>query len=206
MADIKRDIIHIDEELCNGCGNCVSSCAKGAIQIIDGKAKLISEHYCDGLGRCLNHCPMGALKIIQKNITVPSKGKPTNKACPSNQLSAMKNGGILNNWPIQLALVPPNASYFENADLLTAADCTAFATADPKFIQNKVLLICCPKLDDTMPYVNKLVEIFKQHTIQSITITRMSVPCCAKLTHIVTSAVKLSEKHITIDEKIIEIN
>jgi NAD-dependent dihydropyrimidine dehydrogenase PreA subunit len=200
----KRKIIQIDEKLCTGCGHCVSSCSQGAIAIVKGKAKLVSEHYCDGLGACIGHCPTGALTIVEKETAAYQQPTYSMNACPSQQVSQIKNG-CLSNWPIQIALVAPSAPFLEQANLLIAADCTAFAMASyhDQVLKNKIVLIGCPKLDNAEFYIKKLTEIFNVHTFKSITVARMEVPCCKKLTAIVQTALDNSTQEIQMQEIIL---
>lgn len=205
---MRRKIIEIDEDLCNGCGNCVSACAEQAIKLIDGKAKLVSDTYCDGLGDCIGHCPTGALKVVERDAepfdeSIVVKHKPAPCSCPSSTLDSKKLP--LNNWPIQLALVPETAEYFKDADLLVSADCTAFSALNyhHELLNDKILLICCPKLDQTEHYINKLKTILIRNTIKTITVVRMSVPCCAKLTVLVRLAVQMSGENIEFKELVI---
>jgi len=206
---MKRSIIEIDENLCNGCGQCITACAEGAIELVDSKAKLLSDRYCDGLGTCIGHCPVGAIKIIEKEAKPFEENTIKEESpcqCPG---SAPKNlqQSALNNWPIQIALAPETASYFEDSNLLIAADCCAFS--HPNFhnelLKNKKLLIGCPKLDNTGAYTQKLAAIFKHNNIRSITVVRMDVPCCKRLTQIVKAALHLSKKNISCREPIITI-
>ena len=229
---MKRNIIEIDEEKCNGCGQCVTSCAEAALQIINGKAKLVKEIYCDGLGACIGTCPMGALIITQREAEEFDEKatekhvnamKHTNEqpcGCPgsavidfkprasSAQAVPVAEQSELTNWPLQLKLVPINAPYFNNADILIAADCTAFSTTGfhARFIKGKKLIIACPKLDDAKYYLDKLTQIFRGNPIKSVSVLRMEVPCCGGLTHIVKEAIKGSEKNIPYQEMIIRIN
>ncbi len=205
---MKRKIITIDKEKCNGCGLCVTACHEGALQIIDGKAELVSDIYCDGLGDCLPGCPVDAIKIIEREADAydekaveeriakskPQPGVPFQ--CPSTRSkvlvkekketnspvvqAAHENISQLGQWPCQIQLVPPNAPYFEEADILIAADCTAYAYAGfhLEFMKNKITLIGCPKLDHVQ-YEEKLTQIFSTNTIKSVTVVRMQVPCCA---------------------------
>jgi NAD-dependent dihydropyrimidine dehydrogenase PreA subunit len=197
----KRKVIQIDERLCNGCGHCISSCSQGAIAIVNGKAKLVSEHYCDGLGACIGRCPTGALTLVEKDVVTYQKSIYPMTGCPSKQACKIKNGS-LSNWPIQIALVSPGASFLENADLLIAADCTAFAIANfhPAVLKDKIVLIGCPKLDNTEFYIKKLTQIFNLHTFKSITVARMAVPCCKKLTMLVELALRTSTQQATLQE------
>lgn len=229
---MKRNIIQIDEEKCNGCGQCITSCAECALQIVDGKAKLVKEIYCDGLGACLGTCPTGALTIVQKDTDAFDEEKTKEHihktkmneakacACPGSMVidfasrdTAHNVNAVaevtpeLTNWPVQLMLVPVTAPYFVGADLLLAADCTAFSTANfhSRFIKGKKLIIACPKLDNADFYVDKLTQIFANNSIKSISVLRMEVPCCGGLTHIVKKALAESGKNIPYNEKIIGI-
>ncbi len=215
---MKRQIIKIDEAKCNGCGDCVTSCAEGAIKIINGKAKLISDQYCDGLGACLGHCPMDALEIIEREADAfdeelvnkhieESKPQPKACQCPGKQARTFGASSGVKNWPLQLYLVPEQADYFQNADLLIAADCVAFAyTNYQELIRDKTLLIGCPKLDDGQFYIEKLAHIFAKNDINSITVARMEVPCCRGLTHIVQQALEQSGKKINLVETVIAVS
>ena len=230
-----RNIIKIDKEKCNGCGLCIPSCAEGAIEIIDGKAKLVKDMYCDGLGACLGNCPQDALTIIQreaedfdekaaeeyvkrKQIAIKDTEKNLKpNSCPSikpihfnidNESSIKINNNVsrLSTWPIQLKLVPPHASFLKG-DLLIAADCVPFAYPNfhEEMLKDKILLVGCPKLDDLKLYKNKLTEIFRTANISSITIVNMEVPCCFGLNHIVQEAITNSEKNIPINQVTISI-
>ena len=221
---MKRKIIKIDEEKCNGCGLCVTGCHEGALQLIDGKAKLVSESYCDGLGACLPECPTGALTLeereaanfdeeaVQKVMEQRANSEPANLACgcPGTHAKSIERkpaptvppisstvGSELRQWPCQIQLVPVNAPYFENAQLLVAADCTAYAYAGihQDFMRNKVTIIGCPKLDQA-DYTEKLTAILKAHEIQSITVLRMEVPCCGGIVHSVKQAIVNSGKMV----------
>lgn len=232
---MKRNIILIDEDKCNGCGDCMSSCAESALQIVNGKAKLVKDIYCDGLGACLGTCPTGALTIVQREAeafdekAVEERVKSQKQAkakkadlpcgCPGTMVMEFKTrtqtvdaapveqNSELTNWPIQLKLVPINAPYFMNADLLIAADCTAFSVAgfQSRFVKGKKLIIACPKLDDAEAYVEKLAQIFTGNQIKSVSVVRMEVPCCGGLTHIVQQALKNSGKNIPYAETIVGI-
>ncbi len=227
---MKRNIIVIDEDKCNGCGLCVKACHEGALAMIDGKAKLVSESYCDGLGACLPECPTGAITIEQreaaeydkaeaeKNIAVRHAG-----GCPSARAAAFKRKtdvptpsakapSELRQWPCQIKLVPVNAPYFDGAKLLIAADCTAYARAGVhgEFMRGKITLIGCPKLDMT-DYSEKLTDILKNNDIKSVDVLRMSVPCCGGIENAVKRALMNSGKmipwHVTVltpDGQIVE--
>jgi Fe-S-cluster-containing hydrogenase component 2 len=260
---MKRDVITIDESKCNGCGLCANGCPEGAIQIINGKARLVSEILCDGLGACIGTCPLGAIiiekkeavpydetKVMenivkagddviaahlhhleshgqkeylaqakdflkQKGITMKEKGEKSACGCPGMKTvdrrneSTQKNtesgpvSSELRQWPIQLHLLNPSAPYFEDADIVIAADCAAFSFGDfhRKFLKNKTLVIFCPKLDDsTDVYIDKLTEVFKIHNIKSLTLVHMEVPCCYGLVQIAESAIKASGKNVIIKD------
>ena len=215
-----RKIIKIDEEKCDGCGQCVPACVEGALQIIDGKARLVSEQYCDGLGACLGECPRGAITIeeriaeefdevaVQRHLaeqaadkasqcsaTAPAGGCPgTAAACQEAQPSSSS----LYNWPVQLSLVPEQAPYFQGARLLIAADCVPFACPDfhQRFLTSRVLVVGCPKLDDAQFYRQKLAQIFTTNDIQSVDTLHMEVPCCIGLVRLVQLALEDSGKQI----------
>ena len=190
-----RKIIRIDKEKCNGCGACADACHEGAIDIIDGKAELMREHFCDGLGDCLPDCPTGAISFEEREA-------------PAYDEEAVKEAQKkLPNWPVQIKLAPVSAPYFNNARLLIAADCTAYAYASfhQDFIQNKVTLIGCPKLDQ-VDYSEKLTEIIQNNNIQSVTIVRMEVPCCGGLEMAATKALQNSGKFVPWQVVTISIN
>lgn len=260
---MKRSIIHIHEELCNGCGVCIDACHEGAIELVDGKAKLISDIYCDGLGACLPNCPTGALEIIEREagdfdeVAVEKRvaeltrrgtadealahyvagGQKAGAApqhqpvhthqghhhhghgmggCPGSMASRIERKPVaqeakpvqaeqvsqqgkmpseLQQWPIQISLVNPAAPFFQDANLLVAADCTAFAYGDfhRDFIRNHITVIGCPKLDDNAYYAEKLTEILSKNRIKSITVVRMAVPCCGGIVQSVKHAMLKSE-------------
>ena len=275
---MKRQIIKIDEEKCTGCGLCIPNCPEGALQIIDGKARVVNESLCDGLGACIGHCPEGAIEIeekesepyneeqVMKNLI--NQGENVVKAhlehlkahyqeeylkqalkfltennmeidmndsndknekgklpcgCPGtmaidkrNQKHTTEVASIdkkidseLRQWPIQMTLLNPSAPYFQDADLLIAADCTAFSFGNfhKKFLKDKTLIIFCPKLDtDLGMYVEKLTSIIKNNNIKSITITKMEVPCCSGVSRITEEAVKKSGKNLIIKEYTISLD
>jgi NAD-dependent dihydropyrimidine dehydrogenase PreA subunit len=198
-----RQIIKIDEEQCNGCGLCVSACHEGAIQIIDGKAKLIRDDYCDGLGNCLPVCPTGAIgfetregeKFNEAAVQEHLASLPTAPTQQTHQVQTMNSQ--LRHWPVQIQLIPYNAPYFNGAHLLIAADCTAFAhpSFNQTYMKNKVVLIGCPKLDH-VNYTEKLTGILQQNAIKSVTVVKMEVPCCNGLLASFMSALKQSGKII----------
>lgn len=229
-----RKIIRIDEETCNGCGACASACHEGAIEMINGKAVLTREDYCDGLGDCLPACPVDAISFEEReapayNEEAVKKAQAEKKksrlpcGCPGTKAKAIRRESaspqrttdtpsFLSQWPCQIKLVPVNAPYFENANLLVAADCTAYAYGNfhYDFIRNHITLIGCPKLDEG-DYTEKLTQIIKNNNIKSVKIVRMEVPCCGGLEIAVKNAIRSSGKFlpwqvvtITTDGKILE--
>ena len=263
---MKRSIIRIDEEKCNGCGLCVNACHEGALQMIDGKARLITDSYCDGLGDCLPECPTGAITIVQREadpydeaavkarmaerqVAHASTGKASSLmpdssgshpfpahaggGCPSARpvsLQKAAGGGCpgsaahtldrqaasvapirqeseLRQWPVQIKLVPVRAPYFQNANVLVAADCTAFAHANihQDFMRNHVTLIGCPKLDEG-DYTEKFTAILQHNDIKRLTVLRMEVPCCGGIVHAVKRALLASGKMIPWRVVVIGIN
>ncbi|PKM88945.1 MAG: ferredoxin [Firmicutes bacterium HGW-Firmicutes-12] len=244
---MKRKIISIDAEKCNGCGICVKACHEGAIEMIDGKAQLVSDKYCDGLGDCLPTCPTGAINMIEREADefdeVAVKERTNSKTssddsiepslpcgCPGTMSRSIKGSlekveeisnkvgttqatrvSELRQWPVQLKLVNSSADYFQDANLLVAADCTAYAYADfhNDFIKDHVTVIGCPKLDDLGYYQEKLADILSKNNIKSITVVRMEVPCCNGIVVAVKEAmlktrtiVPYREVTITIDGKV----
>lgn len=187
-----RKIITIDKDKCNGCGLCATACHEGAIGIVNGKATLLREDYCDGLGDCLPACPVGAITFEEREAA------PYDEAAvlQSKQASSIRVPGQLRNFPVQLKLVPPNAPWLDGADLLIAADCTAYACGSfhTDYMQGKVTLIGCPKLDG-VDYAQKLSQIFSNN-IRSITVVRMQVPCCGGLPFAVNNALQATGKEI----------
>ena len=240
-----RKIIHIDEEKCNGCGVCATACHEGAIEMVDGKAKLVRENFCDGFGDCLPGCPTGAITFEEReapaydeeavNRAKREKAESLEKSmphsgCPGSMMRRMNRGkksesptpqnvtsqtgmeSQLMNWPVQMKLAPIQAPYFEDAKLLIAADCAAYAYANfhAEFIRDKVTIIGCPKLD-SVDYSEKLTEIIRCNDIRSITIVRMEVPCCGGIEMAAKKALQASGKFlpwqvvtISIDGKILE--
>ncbi len=271
MAEIiTRKIIQIDEERCDGCGLCVPACHEGALQVIDGKARLVSEIYCDGLGDCLGECPQDAITIIEREaapfdeeavekrmaelkeekkevekevankdaemVQGCSGGKDgaVSPCCPPRELIGLEGRGKkkssnvaskgespegsccddgavdseLSNWPVQLHLVPAEASFLRNPELLIAADCVPFASANfhRQILRDKALLIGCPKLDDTDAYLQKVTEILKKNDIRTLTVAIMEVPCCGALYRLVEQSVKRSGKNIELKKIVIGVD
>lgn len=262
-----RDIITIDEEKCNGCGECINGCPEGALQLIEDKAKLVGDLFCDGLGACIGNCPVNAIKVEkreaepyneyktmeniikggdkvvkahlkhlkdhgqkeyyeqaieyleQRNLFIPILEEKTACNCPSAMSKTIERKVTdaatidatpqLNNWPIQLMLMNPDAPYFENADLLISADCVPFSYPNfqQRFLKGKILIMFCPKLDKTIDaYIEKLAYIFETKNIKSITIARMEVPCCGGVEIVVTRALEKAKKVISIKDYTISIS
>jgi Pyruvate/2-oxoacid:ferredoxin oxidoreductase delta subunit len=247
---MKREIVKIDEEKCNGCGLCIPNCAEGALQIVDGKARLVSDRYCDGLGACLGHCPQDAIQIIEREadefdqeaveerLAEQEQPDQAPAAEPQGHAHAHHGGGggcpgmamvsdlfgeqneepvgnlaedeqpsALSQWPVQLKLVPVDAPYFDGADLLLAADCVPFAVANfhGQFLQDKKLLVGCPKLDDAQFYAEKLTEILRRNDINSLTIVHMEVPCCGGLVTVADRALAASGEAINVEDVTVSI-
>lgn len=180
-----RRIIQIDEEKCNGCGACAAACHESAIGMVDGKAKLLRDDYCDGLGDCLPACPTGAITFVER------------EAVAYDEAAVIRNQRPLQQWPVQIKLVPTSAPYFDGAKLLIAADCTAYAYASfhEDFKNEKIVLVGCPKLD-SVDYSEKLEEIIRSNNITEVTIVRMEVPCCGGLEMAAKRALQNSGKFI----------
>lgn len=223
-----RKVIEIDEELCNGCGDCVPSCAEGAIQIIDGKAKLVADKYCDGLGACLGECPTGALKVVEREADAFDEeaveehlqagrepaAPPTPCGCPSAQMRTFGDAAAsdnpaddqpavssLSHWPVQIRLVPPTAPFLEGADLLVAADCVpvAYPRFHQDFLKGKTVMVGCPKFDDMELYAKRFADIFTANDVKSVTVAVMVVPCCQGLPVVVAQAMREAGKSIPME-------
>ena len=194
-----RKIVKIDAEKCNGCGKCVSACHEGAIAIEGGKARLIRDDYCDGLGDCLPSCPMGAISFEEREAPdYDESAVQRNKMRKSESAQNFSRSNVIHNFPIQLKLIPSNAPFLQGTDLLIAADCTAFVNADfQRFMKDRAVMIGCPKLDNEN-YAKKLTEIFRANDIKTITVARMTVPCCGGLVHAVHTALSNCEKAIPV--------
>jgi len=205
---VTRKIVNINENLCNGCGACIPRCAEGALQLVNGKAKIIADKYCDGLGACLGHCPQGAItvsereapefdeKAVHEHLTKTGHNAPAKPAQPAQP-----------QWPVQLNLVPIEAPFYKDADLLIAADCAPVACPElhTKLLPGKRIVIGCPKFDNAPAYAEKLTEILKRNNDRSITIAHMVVPCCSGLKWMVDKAVQASGKQIPVKRYIIGI-
>jgi len=239
-----RNIIQINEELCDGCGQCVPDCAEGSLKIIDGKARLVADKLCDGLGACLGSCPTGALKVIKREAdefdedaveaylaeeekkaaqlkpammdcgcasTHIQSFKPAatggNSSCQSanipTQIPTAKPGSsALTHWPVQIRLIPANAPFLKNADLLIAADCTAVAARNfqEKYLEGKTVMMGCPKFDDADSYVERFAEIISTCDLKSLTILIMEVPCCSAMNVIVKKALEKAGKSVPVEQ------
>lgn len=222
---MKRRIIEIDENKCNGCGACAEACHEGAIAMVDGKARLMRDDYCDGLGDCLPACPTGAITFVEREAAaydeqavmenkqrkMREQGMTLPCGCPGSQSRNIQRQDApavetpqaqqmsrLSQWPVQIKLAGVMAPYFDDADLLIAADCTAYAYGNfhEKFIRGRITLIGCPKLD-AVDYAEKLTAIFAAHSIRSVTVARMEVPCCGGIEQAVQRAIAASGKAIS---------
>jgi Pyruvate/2-oxoacid:ferredoxin oxidoreductase delta subunit len=221
---VLRKVVRIDEEKCNGCGVCIPACAEGALQIVDGKAKLVSGKYCDGLGACLGECreadefdetavghhvhqhsdveetlPCGCPSASETRL----ERRETETCCSGSTLQE----SVLGNWPVQLTLVTPGAAFLQGADVVLAADCVPFAYPGfhRDFLKDHALLVACPKLDDFQAHLAKLTEILRRSKLESVTVVRMEVPCCSGLTHMAEEAIRLSGKRMPLSEVVIGI-
>lgn len=215
---MKRKIIKIDQQKCNGCGLCADACHEGAIEMIDGKAQLLRDDYCDGLGDCLPVCPTGAITFEEREAAAYDEEAVKKRkqasleklacGCPGTHVKQIKRENShnktveniesrLSNWPVQIKLVPITAPYFDGANLLIAADCTAFSCGSfhERFIRNHITLIGCPKLD-AADYAEKLTEIIRHNEIKSVTVVRIEVPCCSGIENAVKTALQNSGKFL----------
>jgi len=226
MKTVRR-IVHIDEDRCDGCGLCIPNCAEGALQIIDGKARLVSDVYCDGLGACLGHCPQDAISIVEREAAEfdeeaamehvrrlqVNEGEELACGCPGSAARTLRResrphdaspdlASELCQWPVQLALVPAGAPYLKGADLLVCADCAPFAYANfhRDFLKGRAIVVGCPKLDDFRMYRDKLEAIFREARPASITVAHMEVPCCFGLKHLVSEALRAAGGDIPVTE------
>ncbi|HOE66427.1 MAG TPA: 4Fe-4S ferredoxin [Candidatus Hydrogenedentes bacterium] len=221
----KRTIIEIDEILCNGCGKCVPACHEGAIEIVDGKARLVAEKFCDGLGACLGDCPTGALRIVERaaesfdekaveaHLRSASARREPESACPSARVQVFDRAegparrdaadipSALSHWPIKIRLVPPDAPFLQNAHLAVTSDCVPFAYAayHEEFLRGKVALVGCPKFDDPEAYTLRFADMFSQSSIRGVTVIVMQVPCCQGLPVIIRNAMAMAGVRIPAD-------
>lgn len=225
-----RNIVQIDEELCNGCGQCIPNCAEGALQIVDGKARLDKDMYCDGLGACLSHCPQGAINIIQREADpfneeaahahqaekeMQKVEKNSARARSFTVIQTLNAGtteptaksSALSHWPIQLNLVPIEAPFFNGSDLLVVADCVpvAYPNLHSSLLPGRSVVVGCPKFDDAKGYAEKLSEILKHNDVRSIAVAHMDVPCCSGLNRIVDWAEQAAGKQIPVRRYVITV-
>ena len=221
-----RNIVEIDEELCDGCGQCVPGCAEGALKIVEGKARLVRDQYCDGLGACLGHCPRGAISVIQREAAPfdeeavhehLSKAKAEEESlacgCHSSTVRSLEPEEVqpnrvestLGNWPVQLNLVPLEAPFFDGADLLVMADCVAVAYPGlhAELLPGRAVVMGCPKFDDARRYADKLGEIIRRNDVRRVTVVHMEVPCCSGLNWIAESAVEASGRDVPVSRSVI---
>ena len=194
---VVRKIIEIDESLCTGCGNCIPKCAEGALQIVNGKAKVVKDFYCDGLGACVGHCPQGALTIVEREADSFDE-----KAVHAHlsKVQPRRDEAVRPQWPVQLNLVPVEAPFYEGVDLLVVADCVpvAYPELHETLMPGRRIVIGCPKFDDARAYAQKLGEILKRNNVAAVTIAHMEVPCCSGLKWAVDKAIEASGKKIPI--------
>lgn len=230
----RRTIVKIDEDKCTGCGECVTACVEGALEIINGKAKLVRDSYCDGLGACMGHCPEDAIIIeereadrfdeeaakehVARRANAEAK-KPfmcpgsmarviERDASPTTETSPGASRSELGQWPVQLTLVPPNAPYFQDADLVLTADCVPFAVSDfhSRFLRGRAVAVACPKLDDPGAHIDKLTQILTESSIRSLTVVHMEVPCCFGLKYIAEQALAASGEDIPVHDVTVSIH
>jgi len=197
---VKRAIVQIDEERCDGCGQCVPRCAEGALKIVDGKARLVSEVYCDGLGVCLGTCPRDAIRVTEREA--PAFDEEATK-----EYQRPRSKSRLRNWPVQLNLVNPRAPFFEGAELLIMSDCVPVASPDWQgtLLKGQVVLVGCPKFDDVPAYLEKLTQIFRYNDIKRVTIVHMEVPCCSGLAGLVGKAIKDAGKKTPLERLVLSV-
>jgi len=223
-----RNIVEIDEELCDGCGQCVPGCAEGALKIVEGKARLVRDQYCDGLGACLGHCPRGAISVIQREAPPfdeeavhehLSKAKAGEESlacgCHSSTVRSLEPEKVqpnraestLGNWPVQLNLVPLEAPFFDGADILVMADCVAVAypRLHAELLPGRAVVMGCPKFDDARRYADKLGEIIRRNDVRRVTVVHMEVPCCSGLNQIAESAVEDSGRDVPVSRSVISV-
>jgi len=200
---MKRKIVNINEDLCNGCGQCIPKCVEGALQIVNGKAKIIKDTYCDGLGACLGQCPQGAITITEREAEAFNEAEVHKylKTTDSKTNVSANASPQKTQWPVKLNLVPQKASFYENADLLLAADCAPVALKNfHDLMVGKYVIIGCPKFDDAREYAQKLTDILNQNNIASVSVVHMEVPCCTGLKWALNKALEGSGKRIPVKE------
>jgi NAD-dependent dihydropyrimidine dehydrogenase PreA subunit len=205
LATVIRKIVNINENLCNGCGQCIPRCAEGALQIVNGKARIVSETYCDGLGACIGQCPQGAITVVEREAEEFDE-KATEKHFAEEKVRTVQFLSE-SQWPIKINLVPRQAPFFNQANLLIVADCAPVMYADlqKNLLPGKRILIGCPKFEDARSYAQKLQEILKLNDIATITVVHMEVPCCSGLKWAVDTALQTSGKHLPVKRYIMNI-
>jgi NAD-dependent dihydropyrimidine dehydrogenase PreA subunit len=218
MATTKRQMIQVDEEKCDGCGQCIPGCPEGALQIVAGKARLVRESYCDGLGACLGECPNGALRVVElesaqydETSVIAHLRQTAPDALEASASDADAAGerlpSELRQWPVQLRLLPVRAPFFQGADLTLVADCVPFA--NPNFhadvLKGTAVAVGCPKLDDAQSYVEKVTQILSTNDIRSLKVVYMEVPCCRGLVWIAEQALARSGKQIPYESEMVRI-
>jgi len=203
---VKRKIIEIDQELCDGCGMCVPACAEGAIEVVNGKARLVSEKYCDGLGACIGQCPKGAIKVVER------EAEDFDEEAVAEYLRKKGKRAVFvspNNWPVQIRLVSTGMPFLrDSSELVVSSDCAAAVYDELKssLLGNRPLLIGCPKFDDAEMYVDRFSEIFKNNNIKKIICVIMEVPCCSGLPMILKRAMELADVQIPVEEVVVYVN
>ena len=229
---IMRKIIEINEDICDGCGECIPACPEGALQIVKGKAKLVKEDFCDGLGECLGRCPKEAIRIVERKAkafdedavkeAIRTDEEILPCGCSSTHLKSFgpspcklanqpqeigTNRSELTHWPVQIRLTPPTAPFLKNAHLVVAADCTpiAYPNFHRDFLRKSVVMMGCPKFDDTQNYVNRFATIFKKASIRQVTILVMEVPCCSGLPMVVKKGMELAGTEVPLEVVVISI-
>jgi len=218
-----REVVSIDEALCDGCGLCVPACHEGALRIIDGKARLVADRLCDGLGACLGHCPRGAIRVERRETeafdetAVPAPRVMEHGGCPGSRFAQFDrtpaaaapqpSASELTHWPVQLRLLSPGAPVLRGARLLVAADCVpvAYAGFHADFLRGHAVVIACPKLDDTSGYVEKLAAVIAHSDLQEITVAHMEVPCCTGILHAVLEARQLAGCAVPVNEVVVSV-
>ncbi len=231
-----RKVVEIDEELCDGCGICIPSCHEGALEIVDGKARIVADRLCDGLGACLGECPRGALRVVEREaerFVAPAPAahapepadEPLPCGCPGSQMRVLKPlpalgsapggppaspaaGSALGHWPVQIRLVPPHAPFLQDADLLVAADCVPVAM--PAFhsamLPGRAVMIGCPKFDDLEEYARKFAQIFARASVRRVTVAVMEVPCCQALPRAVLHGLRTAGRDIPVEVVVVGVD